>query len=249
MFSALAMAAALGQMAARDPVRQEAPAPVAEELPPPRPPVSVKVMAPPGYVPTNSFPRAAVMRGYGWNIVKAEDFPENALKERREGLARAVLALDKAGAITSCNIEASSGHADLDARTCILLKARATFEPALDIKGRPTPARISTGIDWRLPPPKSASIEKVVSVPKPLIERALPKPENLVMIMTIDETGKLVGCQRKMDSVETAAQREFCERALAHGPRFEPLLDTNGKPVAARVILRNSIEVSPAPGK
>jgi TonB family protein len=153
-------------------------------------------MAPPGYVPTNSFPRAAVMRGYGWNIVKAEDFPENALKERREGLARAVLALDKAGAITSCKIETSSGHADLDARTCILLKERAAFEPALDIKGRVTAARISTGIDWRLPPPKSASIEKVASAPKPLIERALPKPENLVMIMSIDETGKLVGCQR-----------------------------------------------------
>ncbi|MBK8630106.1 MAG: energy transducer TonB [Sphingomonadales bacterium] len=206
-------------------------------------------MAPPGYVPTNSFPRAAVMRGYGWNIVKAEDFPENALKERREGLARAVLALDKAGAITSCKIETSSGHADLDARTCILLKERAAFEPALDIKGRVTAARISTGIDWRLPPPKSASIEKVVSVPKPLIEQSLPKPEKLVIIMTIDESGKLVGCKREVNSVETAAEREFCERALTRSPRFAPLLDAKGKPVSARVTMRSSIEVSPEPEK
>lgn len=246
MISALAMAAALGQMAARDAVQEKAPASQIKDLPISPP---VKVSAPPGYVPTNSFPRAPVMTNYGWNFVKEADFPENALKERREGLARAVLALDKTGAVTSCMIERSSGHADLDARTCILLRARATFEPALDIKGRPTPARISTGIDWRLPPPKSASAEKGAAVPKPLIEQPLPKPEKMVMTMTIDETGKLVGCQRELNSIETAAEREFCERALTRSPRFEPLLDAKGKPVAARVTLRSTIEVTPIAAK
>lgn len=251
MILALAMAAALGQMAARDEVRETvAPASPAEKvaLPPLAPPPTAKVMAPLGYVPTNSFPRAPIMRDYKWNRVTADDFPEMALKERREGVARAVVMVDKAGQVTSCKIEASSGHADLDAKTCILLKARAAFDPALNINGQPSPGRISTGIHWMLPPPKT-EVMAVPAIPKPVYEQSLPKPNKRDLTIRIDETGTVRGCDLGPGSTYIDQDKPLCSQILNAASRFKPWVDASGKPVAARLIIRSSVDIVPEPGK
>lgn len=59
--------------------------------------------------------------------ITSDDYPSAALHEGREGRASYMLTIDASGRVCRCEITASSGHADLDAKTCDLLSRRARF--------------------------------------------------------------------------------------------------------------------------
>ena len=58
------------------------------------------------------------------------DYPALAMSEEREGTVEFTLHVDPAGRIEKCDITSSSGHADLDAETCVLLQRRGRFHPS-----------------------------------------------------------------------------------------------------------------------
>ena len=55
------------------------------------------------------------------------------------------------GRITSCDVTASSGHADLDAETCKLIQRRGRFNPGKDRAGNPVGGSYSNRIRWQIP--------------------------------------------------------------------------------------------------
>ena len=55
------------------------------------------------------------------------DYPARAMREEREGATTYRLTITPTGRVSNCEIVASSGHADLDAETCRVVRMRARF--------------------------------------------------------------------------------------------------------------------------
>src|SRR3546814_716906 len=55
------------------------------------------------------------------------DYPSRAMRDEREGATTYRLTITPAGRVSNCEIVASSGHADLDAETCKVVRLRARF--------------------------------------------------------------------------------------------------------------------------
>ena len=83
--------------------------------------------------------------------VMTEDWPSAALREGREGIAAYALDVGIDGLPIACSITTSSGHEDLDERTCTLLMRRARFEPAKDVKGNPMRSVFTGRMRWGIP--------------------------------------------------------------------------------------------------
>ena len=74
--------------------------------------------------------------------VTSDDYPAAALRDEREGTTGFRLTVGPDGLPTRCEIVASSGHADLDAKTCEVVMARARFTAGRDARGRPVGVRL-----------------------------------------------------------------------------------------------------------
>lgn len=101
---------------------------------------------PPRFTPEMAKPRNAPG---SW--ASEADYPSRAIREGREGVTRFALAIDSSGKVVRCDIVGSSGHADLDAKTCELVAKRARFEPARDGNGERTTGTFSSSIRWQIP--------------------------------------------------------------------------------------------------
>ncbi len=85
------------------------------------------------------------------NWITSSDYPEAALSEGRDGRTGVELRISAVGRVEACAVTLSSGHADLDAATCALLKRKARFQPATDPKGKPITAVTKIAITWAPP--------------------------------------------------------------------------------------------------
>ncbi len=80
--------------------------------------------------------------------------------ELRDGIGRTVMVrydIDTTGRVTSCEITASSGNADLDAETCQLIQQRFRFRPERDPTGEPVPTTIEESHHWEYGQPPDTS--------------------------------------------------------------------------------------------
>jgi protein TonB len=68
-------------------------------------------------------------KGNAGRWVTNADYPAAAMREEREGKVGFTLDVSPEGRITKCAISSSSGHADLDSATCVLLQRRGRFHP------------------------------------------------------------------------------------------------------------------------
>lgn len=84
--------------------------------------------------------------------ISLADYPRAALAERRSGMVRTRLRVNRRGAVDSCEVVVSSGHADIDVASCRLLSERGRFHPARDVRGRAIAAPYSYRVQWTLPP-------------------------------------------------------------------------------------------------
>lgn len=135
------------------------PAQTGTKRPPPPPlqiPTPVPVLAPPRSPPPAPAPAPVVpgtparpLNQMIW--VTPDDYPTTALRREAEGLVRVRLVIDRAGFPNDCVLVASSGHEDLDTATCMLLRQRARFSPALDGDGRPTTGTVIVPVRWDIP--------------------------------------------------------------------------------------------------
>lgn len=86
------------------------------------------------------------------NWIAPNDYPEKALKERREGVTFYTLVVAPTGRAESCVVRTSSGHKDLDDRACQAATTRARFLPATDRMGSPVTGKFDYGIRWLVQP-------------------------------------------------------------------------------------------------
>ncbi|HEV2080711.1 MAG TPA: energy transducer TonB [Allosphingosinicella sp.] len=84
------------------------------------------------------------------DVFDSEDYPAVSLKAGQSGQTSFVLLIDETGRVAECMITASSGVAGLDAQTCILIRQRASFEPAVGFDGKPAKDSFSQKVRWRV---------------------------------------------------------------------------------------------------
>lgn len=83
--------------------------------------------------------------------VTNDDITREDIKNRREGDVSFLLTVDAAGKVSDCRVVAGSGHPSLDARTCALLRDRASFRPARDATGQNVASFYLNKVKWQLP--------------------------------------------------------------------------------------------------
>ena len=106
-----------------------------------------------GTAPQAGAPPAERARANLSSYFSNDDYPEASYRRGAEGTVHFSLEIDVSGAPSRCNIEYSSGDADLDRATCDILMSRARFRPARDSNGHPAPDRVSSRVRWVLPEP------------------------------------------------------------------------------------------------
>ena len=77
-------------------------------------------------------------------------YPWEALRHGQIGKTMFRLTVDAQGRPTDCTIIISSNWAALDEATCAAMRARASFDPALDEKGNPRPGIWATVFRWEM---------------------------------------------------------------------------------------------------
>ena len=79
------------------------------------------------------------------------DYPPSALAQRAEGWVAFTLQVGADGRVHGCTVTGSSGSSALDAATCMIMRRRARFTPAIDSNGMPAAWVASGEVEWRLP--------------------------------------------------------------------------------------------------
>ena len=80
------------------------------------------------------------------------DYPARARRGREEGVVGFHLGIDPNGRVRDCTITRSSGSPSLDAGTCLILRGRARYVPAVTAAGTPVNGSDDGHVTWRLPP-------------------------------------------------------------------------------------------------
>jgi TonB family protein len=201
------------------------------------------------------FPRSPSLRSYGWNYPALSDYPTKAELERRSGISYLDLTIDSAGLVSDCKVTVTSGHVDLDQKSCEIARARARYSPALDIQGKPSAGRISTGVAWSLP--QASSLSSSTKYPtaeyKPATEKPLPQKRpkmfsepgfaEFEVIMKAD--GTFGECKESGDLFKREnGNRGLCEDQKKDISVYEPYLDAAGRPVAKKVKVRIAVDIT-----
>lgn len=95
--------------------------------------------------------RPLVPLGNPGKWVQPKDYPSRGLRLRRSSLVAFRLNVDSGGRPTACFVARSYNHDDFANLTCSLLMKRASFEPALDAEGKPTPSYFVSSVSWWIP--------------------------------------------------------------------------------------------------
>jgi Gram-negative bacterial TonB protein C-terminal len=80
----------------------------------------------------------------------SDDYPAEAVARADDGRSVIMMMIDEKGILKDCLVEETSGIASLDAMTCIVLRDRAKFRPALDAAGRPVRSVLTQTVVWRI---------------------------------------------------------------------------------------------------
>ena len=118
-------------------------------VPKPKPPPAVVVPPPPPPPPDLSTPGKPKGNPARW--VGPRDYPSRALRQDREGTTRIRVTYGVDGRATSCDVVSSSGHGDLDDKTCKLIMRRGRFLPGTDRNGNPSGGTWSAPVRWEIP--------------------------------------------------------------------------------------------------
>jgi TonB family protein len=81
-------------------------------------------------------------------LITSKDYPRDALDRSQDGRVKFVLLVNEKGRVADCTVIETSGVAVLDAQSCILLKERARFQPALGADGKPAKDAVTAAIVW-----------------------------------------------------------------------------------------------------
>ena len=79
-----------------------------------------------------------------------DDYPAEAVNNNQSGTAGIVMLVDEKGQLADCMLDETSGVPTLDAMTCIIIKQRVKFRPAVGSDGKPVRAALTTRIRWEM---------------------------------------------------------------------------------------------------
>lgn len=96
-------------------------------------------------------PVGAAARGNPGKWVTNADYRPRWIRENMTGSARFTLSIDANGKVSGCTITRSTGHAELDDATCLLVTKRARFDAARDAYGKPVAGSYSNTVNWNIP--------------------------------------------------------------------------------------------------
>lgn len=187
--------------------------------------------------------------------VTSDDYPVTAIRDEREGTTGFQLTVGADGLPIRCEIVASSGHADLDAKTCEVVMQRARFTPGHDAKGHAIGGTYTSRVRWQVPDgysealadagfhvddsregwprgpvvdPTMSTIDAVGHYPPAALTAR--QEGDVAMMLSIDAAGKVTRCDVTSTSLSAPLDAAACELLRSEG-RFLPALDSNGKPV------------------
>lgn len=83
-------------------------------------------------------------------VFSSEDYPAIALNKDYQGRVGLALLIDEAGRLADCTVIETSGVASLDAQSCIIIKQRARFKPAIGLDGKPAKGGYTARISWKI---------------------------------------------------------------------------------------------------
>lgn len=83
--------------------------------------------------------------------ITSSDYPSSALQTFAAGATGFRIDVGPDGNVAGCTITSSSGTGALDDATCALLRARAHFTPATDVKGHAIASTYSSKVRWQIP--------------------------------------------------------------------------------------------------
>jgi hypothetical protein len=86
-----------------------------------------------------------------FSLFSADDYPSQAIMQRETGMTSFVLLVDEKGAIRDCMVDGTSGIATLDAMTCVVIRSKAKFEPAIGADGKPVRGSYMQRVRWMMP--------------------------------------------------------------------------------------------------
>ena len=125
----------------------------------------------------------------------------------------------------------SSGSVVLDATTCALIKARAKFSPARDANGKKIEGTYRNRARWELP------AGTVVTLP--------PQPQVIAVAVDVDAKGIVEQCRTIEGVADLKEGQPTPCRGYPVGLRVRPAAGADGKPMAYRIIMRQSMEFKP----
>ena len=83
-------------------------------------------------------------------LFNSNDYPSQAIFADLSGTTKIVGLVDEAGKLVDCTIVETSGVAVLDAQTCIIVRDRGKFSPAIGADGKPTKGVFVQRIRWEM---------------------------------------------------------------------------------------------------
>ena len=141
---------------------KQPPVAVADSPPPPivavpdERPSGFTVVSPP--VPRTATPRPPaprIVRPPQWrrpaqSLIAPDDYPASARANGEQGWVAFTVEVDVGGRVSRCTVTGSSGSPALDSATCMIVRRRARFTPAVDSSGMPAAWVASGEVEWRL---------------------------------------------------------------------------------------------------
>ena len=85
------------------------------------------------------------------NWATSNDYPADALRQKKIGTVTFILTVDGRGKPQSCRVIHGSAMPSLDSKTCELMMARAQFKPAMNFKRESIPGYFISRVRWVLP--------------------------------------------------------------------------------------------------
>jgi hypothetical protein len=79
------------------------------------------------------------------------DYPEQAWSHGETGATSVVMLVDEKGKLADCMINETSGFATIDAMTCLVIRQRVSFAPAIGADDKPAKSVSTATIKWQLP--------------------------------------------------------------------------------------------------
>jgi hypothetical protein len=162
-------------------------------------------------------------------LVRADEYPEQALAEGRQVAAAIEIRVDPNGLPIGCRVVSAQGDATLADAVCgIALRKR--YAAARLLSGMPAHARVTTMVRLYLPgTPGADAIAAATLRPDYEVHTAgLPATTDVRMVLQTNRKGQVTQCGAKDDAQADLAEAICKARTLF---RVEPMLDQRGDAV------------------